>query len=203
MAFVFLGRPGSGKGTAANNLRERHGFVHLCSSEIFEERKKADPEFASRVRELSQIKDSGGLLPDEFVWTPISDAVLLVPDGKNIAFDGCTRTAEQMRLLLNLLERLSFRVFIFLLDVPADTCNSRMVFRSENAPEDQKRVDDRKESSRQSRLLEFENHFPSIKECIVSSGRLIFTIDARQSESDILADIENYAGLPSSIPTSV
>jgi adenylate kinase len=196
LAFVFIGRPGSGKGTAAENLKQKHGFVHLCSSKIFERRKRVDPVFAARVRELSEVKDNGGLLPDEFVWTAISDEILLVPDGKNIVFDGCTRTAEQMRLLLNLLERLGFMVFIFLLDVVPDTCNNRMIARAKGAPVDEKRVDDKKEESRQRRLREFEDHISSIENYVSSCGRVIYVIDASQPELDIILDIENYAGLP-------
>lgn len=203
LAFIFIGRPGSGKGTAAENLKQKHGFVHLCSSEIFEQRKNDDPVFAARVRELSEVKDNGGLLPDEFVWTAISDAILLVPKGKNIVFDGCTRTAEQMRLLLSLLERLGFMVFIFLLDVVPDTCNNRMVARAKGAPVDKKRVDDKKEESRQRRLREFEDHISPIKNYVSSIGRVIFIIDASQSEDDIIVDIENYAGLPMELQFTV
>ncbi|MHB1316262.1 MAG: nucleoside monophosphate kinase [Minisyncoccota bacterium] len=202
-AIITLGRPGSGKGTLASNLNASHRFVHLCSSVIFENRKKADPVFKSRVAEFAKVKDAGGLLPDEFVWTPISDAILLVPEGVGIVFDGCTRTAEQMRLLLACLNRLKFEVFIVLIDLVSNTCDGRMITRSKEASEETFRPDDVDEVSRARRLWEFEKHFPSIEAYLDKVGKMIYVIDGDQTPQEILGDVENYVGLPVTTSVSV
>jgi len=202
-AIVTLGRPGSGKGTLATNLNTRHGFVHLCSSEIFEERKKIDLKFKHRVAEYATVKNEGGLLPDEFVWTPISDAILLIPDDINIVFDGCTRTVGQMRLLLQCLERLKFTISIVLIDLPVDACDRRMVQRSQEASLLNFRPDDVTEERRSRRLWEFEKHFPDIQSYLCGMGKTLYSINGNQTEGEILCDVENYVGLPVTVHVSV
>ena len=60
--FVFLGPPGSGKGTQSAKLIEDFGFVHLSTGDIFRAELKSG---SSLGLEAKRYLDSGMLVPDD------------------------------------------------------------------------------------------------------------------------------------------
>lgn len=200
MAVIILGSAGSGKGTLSKNLRA-YGFEHICSSDLFRDRLKNDPEFNQQVADHMQTMERGRLLPDKLVWSTILQKLLLYPDGTNLVFDGCARTMGQMQLLLDYLERLNYRVTIVRLDLSEDACRGRMIFRHENATPEEKRQDDLNAESVEERLHGYREHLPSIIGYVQGKGKIVHGVDATQSPEDILIDVCNVVGLPITITT--
>ena len=89
--IILQGPPGSGKGTQAELLRDRLGFVHYSTGEVFR-------DHISRKTAVGQAVErfvvSGGLVPDETVLEVVG-AYLSEHAGSSIVFDGFPRTIPQ------------------------------------------------------------------------------------------------------------
>lgn len=195
-AIVFLGSAGSGKGKQSKMLAGMHGFTHLGSSELFKKRLKTDLEFSAQVAEHMVTMEKGNLLPDKLVWSTLLQALVLIPDGIDIVFDGCTRTMAQMAELLNYLDRLKFETTIICLDVPEEKCRVRIGGREKGASPEEKRADDAKQESIEERLKGYKEHLPSIMGYVQGKGRIVHIVDGDQSADEVFLEICNFAGLP-------
>jgi len=100
-AIVFIGPPGSGKGTQAGFLRRDLGNVcHLATGDMLRDIMKTDSPLASRIR---PIVESGQLVGDDIIMDLIRDKIVK-PDCKDgFILDGFPRTLNQAHLLDSLL----------------------------------------------------------------------------------------------------
>lgn len=111
MNIVFLGYPGSGKGTQAKLLSTRKGFTHISTGDLFREEMAKGTSLGNTVK--SYIS-SGRLVPDKVVIDVIRERIKNIND--NILFDGFPRTVEQAEGLETMLEEFSRtvdKVFFF------------------------------------------------------------------------------------------
>ena len=93
MKLVFLGAPGSGKGTYAEILSKRLNIPHISTGIILREEKTKDTELGRKIRKSSTGK--GRLFPDEEM-IKIVDKRLKESDCKNgFILDGYPRTIPQ------------------------------------------------------------------------------------------------------------
>lgn len=92
MKIIFLGAPGSGKGTHATRVKTELGVPHISTGDIFRENIKGGTPLG--VLAKSYI-DKGALVPDEVVIKIVEDR-LSKEDCKNgFILDGFPRTIEQ------------------------------------------------------------------------------------------------------------
>jgi len=91
MNLILIGPPGSGKGTQAELLREKNGFVHYSTGEVF--RDHIARKTATGLKVEGYVT-SGKLVPDEVVLEVVN-AFLVENLGKPILFDGFPRTIPQ------------------------------------------------------------------------------------------------------------
>lgn len=111
MNIVFLGSPGSGKGTQAKLLAERRGFVHISTGDLFREEISRNTELGNKVKSYIQ---QGKLVPDSVVLEVIKEKIKKISG--DILFDGFPRTVDQAEGLEEMLEGLNKtvdRVFFF------------------------------------------------------------------------------------------
>jgi adenylate kinase len=102
--WVLYGAPGSGKGTQAENLRERFSIPHVATGDILREEVRSGSELGRRAKE---IMDTGSLLPDDVV-IGIVRARLGQPDcAQGFILDGFPRTLPQADALDRVLEQLA------------------------------------------------------------------------------------------------
>ncbi len=99
--LVLFGPPGSGKGTQAELLASRLGFVHYSTGEVFREQIKSRTPLGLRVESFVV---SGGLVPDEIVLEVV-DMFVRENARRSIVFDGFPRTIPQAQGLDDLLRR--------------------------------------------------------------------------------------------------
>lgn len=92
MRLLFLGAPGSGKGTQSERLRGRLGIPQLSTGEILRQSVAAGTEFGQKVKGYLSL---GALVPDDLMISFMRDRITL-PDCKSgYILDGYPRTAVQ------------------------------------------------------------------------------------------------------------
>ncbi|RPH96144.1 MAG: adenylate kinase [Calditrichaeota bacterium] len=90
--FIFLGAPGTGKGTQASVLALKYDLPQISTGDIL---RKAVAEGTDLGKKAKQIMDSGGLVSDDIILGLIEKR-LQEPDAqKGFIFDGFPRTIKQ------------------------------------------------------------------------------------------------------------
>jgi adenylate kinase len=94
--FIFLGPPGSGKGTQATRLAQRFGLVPLSSGDALRRERAENSDIG---RQAAQYMDAGTLVPDEVITGVMLSAVDKLPPGTGFILDGFPRTVPQAEAL--------------------------------------------------------------------------------------------------------
>jgi adenylate kinase len=96
LRIVFLGKPGSGKGTQAAALSEALGIPHLSSGAILREEIHSGTEFG---RAVEQYVIKGEIGPQELIASAIIGYIERKGMGDGYILDGFPRTLHQAREL--------------------------------------------------------------------------------------------------------
>ena len=102
MIAVFLGPPGSGKGTQAARLAKRFGFLHFDMGRSLREEIASGSKLGEKIRSYTDI---GELVPISII-KEIIEKVLEDSSNESIILDGFPRSEEQADLLDDVLIRL-------------------------------------------------------------------------------------------------
>jgi adenylate kinase len=102
MRLILLGPPGSGKGTQAQRLVQRHGIVQLSTGEMLRAAVAAQTPVGLKAKD---VMASGGLVPDEIVIGIISDRLDQPDAARGFILDGFPRTVPQAEALDELLKK--------------------------------------------------------------------------------------------------
>ena len=122
--LVFMGPPGSGKGTQAQTLVREHGWVQLSTGDLFRDHMKRETELGKTAK---RYVDKGEYVPDEVTVGMVREFVRGVPAGTRIVFDGFPRTVAQAQALDTLLGEFGRCVDgVVLLDVPRSEILARL-----------------------------------------------------------------------------
>lgn len=100
MRIVFIGPPGSGKGTQAEQLARRLGLVHLSTGEVLRQARDAGSPLGI---EAANYFETGRLVPDSLVLQIVADRLEKLDKGECVLFDGFPRTLSQAQALDELL----------------------------------------------------------------------------------------------------
>jgi adenylate kinase len=96
MKMIFLGPPGTGKGTIAGMVEKKYGFKQISTGDILREEIKQGSDLGKKAKE---IIDQGHLVPDELMIDIIKNR-LQADDCKNgFILDGFPRTLPQAEAL--------------------------------------------------------------------------------------------------------
>jgi adenylate kinase len=94
--IVLFGKPGAGKGTQAEFLKEKYNLTHLSTGDIFRYNIKNDTELGKLAKTFI---DKGDLVPDEVTIQMLQSEVDNNPDSAGFLFDGFPRTIAQAEAL--------------------------------------------------------------------------------------------------------
>ncbi|MGH2664977.1 adenylate kinase [Flavobacterium sp.] len=94
--IVLFGKPGAGKGTQAEFLKEKYNLTHLSTGDIFRFNMKNNTALGT---EAKSYIDRGDLVPDELTTNMLIAEVEKHQDTSGFLFDGYPRTLSQSKAL--------------------------------------------------------------------------------------------------------
>lgn len=107
MNLIFLGPPGSGKGTQAVRLAEKLGVIHLSTGDLLREAVKNKTELGQQAE---GYMNRGELVPDDLIIGLIEDKIKAGELSSGFILDGFPRTIPQADALKVMLEANSVAV---------------------------------------------------------------------------------------------
>jgi len=94
MNVIFLGPPGSGKGTQAKQLAAKYSLKHLSTGDLFREAITAQNALGN---EIKSYVENGRLVPDELVSEVVFEKIKQPDIRSSFLLDGYPRTMEQAK----------------------------------------------------------------------------------------------------------
>ena len=105
-AVIFLGPPGSGKGTQAIELANRYGVPHLSTGDMLREHVSKGTPLGIQAK---PIMERGELVPDSLVLKMVAERIERPDCTHGFVFDGFPRTEAQAKYLGEILKVHGFR----------------------------------------------------------------------------------------------
>lgn len=184
-SIVFLGAPGTGKGTQGSIIAQVPGFYHLSTGDMF----RALDKDSDLGKEFLKYSTQGLLVPDEFtvrLWAEHMqgqiEAGAYHPTTEALVLDGIPRTAKQTKLLE---PHVDVMAVIYL------TCKDEeeLVRRLQKRAQTSGRPDDAKEEVVRKRLDVYKQETRPVLDQYDPS--LVAEVDAVGSPAEVLAAILN------------
>jgi len=126
-AVIFLGPPGSGKGTQAKELARQYGVPHLSTGDMLREHVSNGTPLGLKAK---PIMERGELVPDSLVLKMVADRIERPDCEHGFVFDGFPRTVAQAKYLGELLRRLGFKQpFVIHMVIPTSVLMKRLTGR--------------------------------------------------------------------------
>jgi adenylate kinase len=127
MRLVFLGAPGSGKGTQAQRMQARHGVPQVSTGDLLREAVSAGTPLGRAAR---VVMDAGQLVADDIMLGIIRERLARQDAARGFILDGFPRTIAQADGLAGQLSDLGVALdAVVLLDVDPEVLLRRMAGR--------------------------------------------------------------------------
>ncbi len=147
--IVLFGKPGAGKGTQAEFLKDKYNLTHISTGDVFRYNLKNDTELGKLAR---KYMDSGDLVPDELTIDMLKNEVEKHLDTKGFLFDGFPRTLNQAEALDRFLATKNWEVTATVaLEADDEILIQRLLERGKTSG----RVDDQDEEKIRNRYVEY------------------------------------------------
>ena len=139
MFILFLGAPGSGKGTQGKIVAERLGIPKITTGDILRAAMKAGTQLG---KDAKKYYDAGQLVPDQVILGLLKEELAKPNAAQGAVFDGFPRTPAQAELVDQVLATRNQRLnYVMLLDVDEKELvqrlhgRARVEGRSDDSPE--------------------------------------------------------------------
>ncbi len=175
MRLLFVGPPGSGKGTQAEKVAERLGISHISTGEMFRQHVSSGTDLG---REVKSLMETGEYVPDAITGKMLAGRLEDADTAAGFILDGFPRTIPQAELLEELLGDHSLDSVVSL-EVDSRELMERMLSRG--------RADDTPETIRR-RLEVYENQTAPLLDYYDARG-LIRSVDGSGDIDEITARI--------------
>ena len=176
--IVIFGKPGSGKGTQANFLKEKYSLYHISTGDLF--RKNISNRTKLGVEAKSYL-DNGDLVPDSVTIKMLENEVLLNKKVKGYIFDGFPRTLAQAKSLDTFLDSINLKINATIaLDVDENELITRLLDRGKTT----NRSDDQDLEKIQNRFNEYNNKTSILIDFYDKQGKF-YSVDGKGSVDDI------------------
>ena len=176
--IVIFGKPGSGKGTQANFLKEKYSLYHISTGDLF--RKNISNKTKLGIEAKSYL-DNGDLVPDSVTIKMLENEVLQNKKVKGYIFDGFPRTLAQAKSLDTFLDSINLKINATIaLDVDENELITRLLDRGKTT----NRSDDQDLEKIQNRFNEYNNKTSILIDFYDKQGKF-YSVDGKGSVDDI------------------
>ena len=176
--IIIFGKPGSGKGTQANFLKEKYSLYHISTGDLF--RKNISNKTKLGIEAKSYL-DNGDLVPDSVTIKMLENEVLQNKKVKGYIFDGFPRTLAQAKSLDTFLDSINLKINATIaLDVDENELITRLLDRGKTT----NRSDDQDLEKIQNRFNEYNNKTSILIDFYDKQGKF-YSVDGKGSVDDI------------------
>jgi adenylate kinase len=127
LRLIFLGPPGSGKGTQAKIIATRSKAKHISTGDILREAAAAGTDLGLKAK---KFMDAGELVPDEVLLGIVEEILSDDETAKSFVLDGFPRTMPQAEGLEKIFRKLNIKLdWAVKLDVPDQAIVERLTAR--------------------------------------------------------------------------
>lgn len=175
--ILLMGIAGSGKGTQAKLLTDKHGYHLVTMGDVLR-------MYITGEQRERMLK--GELLSDDEVTAIIDKVLQTLPEGEEIILDGYPRTIPQAQWLLEQAKAGRFNLDkAFHLVASRDAVKQRLLGRA--------RVDDQ-DAAIEKRFDEYERATAPLLDWLKQNGVQVIDINAERSVEDVNKDIDSHLG---------
>ncbi|HNQ21090.1 MAG TPA: adenylate kinase [Bacteroidales bacterium] len=180
--LVIFGPLGSGKGTQAQKIKEKYGFIHFSTGDLLrDEIKKQTP----LGKNIEMVVNSGALVSDELIEEIVKEFIKNNKNARGIIFDGFPRTLHQAEMLDKELANNNMKIdLVIKLDIPEATIKNRLKYRAMK----EGRADDNDETIN-NRLQFYYNHTLPILDYYKKTNKNIVDIYGDRDVNEVFNDI--------------
>ena len=176
--IVIFGKPGSGKGTQANFLKEKYSLYHISTGDLF--RKNISNKTKLGIEAKSYL-DKGDLVPDSVTIKMLENEVLSNKQVNGYIFDGFPRTQNQAESLDSFLSSINLKINATIaLDVSEDELITRLLDRGKT----NNRSDDQDIEKIKNRFNEYNTKTSILINFYNKQGKF-YSVDGKGSVNDI------------------
>ena len=176
--IIIFGKPGSGKGTQANFLKEKYSLYHISTGDLF--RKNISNKTKLGI-EAKSFLDNGDLVPDSVTIKMLENEVLLNKKVKGYIFDGFPRTLDQAESLDTFLNSINLKINA---TIALDVDENELIIRLLDRGKTTNRSDDQDLEKIKNRFNEY-NIKTSILINFYNKQGKFYSVDGKGSVDDI------------------
>jgi adenylate kinase len=161
LIVIFLGKPGSGKGTQAELLKKKLGLDYIGSGDLLRERKKKR-DFNGK--KISNTINKGGIVPTPVIsklWLDKFEELKKKKNLKGFIMDGSPRKILEAHLIDEALEWYGWNKFVKVILI--DISNREAIWR----------LTKRRQCKECGQIIPYLGEFKKIKNCPECGGKLI------------------------------
>ena len=124
MNIILFGAPGAGKGTQATFLINEFDLIQISTGDMLRESVKQKTELGKKVE---TIMANGDLVPDDIIFSLITDRLNNKDIKKGFIFDGFPRNLKQAQKLDDIIHEMNINLdYVFHIDVDEKILTSRI-----------------------------------------------------------------------------
>ncbi len=125
--IILIAAPAAGKGTQAELLKEKYGYIHISTGDLLREISNSGSQLGEEVK---AIMTSGALVSDEIVFKLLEDKINSLDPNQGYILDGFPRNVNQALKYDELLTKLNRDLgVVVVIDIDKDTLMKRIVGR--------------------------------------------------------------------------
>ena len=182
--LVLFGKPGAGKGTQAEFLKDKYNLIHISTGDLF--RKNIKNKTALGILAKSYM-DKGDLVPDHVTIKMLEGEVNKNLNSNGFIFDGFPRTKNQAQILDEFLKNKNLAISMTIaLEVDDEVLIKRLIERGKESG----RVDDQDKTKIQNRFVEYNNKTSVLIDYYSKQGKF-HSVDGLGNINEITERISN------------
>ena len=163
--LILFGKPGSGKGTQAEFIKNKYDLVHISTGNVFRYNISKQTELGLLAK---SYMNKGELVPDNVTIKMLEAEVNKFPNVNGFIFDGFPRTTTQAEMLDKFLKDKDLEISMTIaLEVDEDVLIARLINRGKESG----RVDDQDKSKIQNRFEEYNKKTSKLIEYYNNQGK--------------------------------